>query len=84
MYLTLWAELKRRVHKRGPRTLDGLERFCKKEWSQIPFSVILQPYYVLQEKTLCCFIGRGGLYKVLNAGGAIIVAHTVLLNMIIS
>ena len=37
--LNLWAELKRRVHKRGPRTLDDLETFCKEEWSQIPFSV---------------------------------------------
>ena len=37
--LKLWAELKRRVHKRGPRTVEDLERFCKEEWSRIPFSV---------------------------------------------
>ena len=36
--LTLWSELKRRAHKRGPSTLDDLERFYKEEWSQIPFS----------------------------------------------
>ena len=37
--VNLWAELKRRVHKRGPRTLGDLERFCKEEWSQLPFFV---------------------------------------------
>ena len=35
----LWTELKRRMQKRGPQTLDDLERFCKEKWSQIPFSV---------------------------------------------
>ena len=35
--LNLWAELNRTVG--GPRTLDDLERLCKEEWSQIPFSV---------------------------------------------
>ena len=29
----LWGELKRRVQKRGLRTLDDLERSCKKEWA---------------------------------------------------
>ncbi|KAI4877546.1 hypothetical protein NFI96_019012 [Prochilodus magdalenae] len=35
----LWGELKRRVQRRGPRSLDDLERMCKEEWSKIPLSV---------------------------------------------
>uniref|UniRef100_A0AAR2LDN2 Tc1-like transposase DDE domain-containing protein n=1 Tax=Pygocentrus nattereri TaxID=42514 RepID=A0AAR2LDN2_PYGNA len=35
----LWGELKRRVQRRGPRSLDDLERLCKEEWSKIPLSV---------------------------------------------
>ena len=37
---------------------------------------------MLWEKTLCCFIGKGRLYKVLNAGVPIIVAHIVFVNEI--
>ena len=68
--LNLWAELKRRVHKRGPR-------------SSIPFSVF---YNLIRcyRRRLCCFIGKGRLYKVLNAEVPIIVAHMVLLKIIIS
>ena len=55
--LNLWAELKRRVHNRGPRTPDDLGRFCK-EWSQISFSVF---YNLIRcyRRSLCCFIGKG-------------------------
>ena len=28
----LWADLKRRVHTRGPQTLDDLERLCEEEF----------------------------------------------------
>ena len=28
-----------RMHKRGPRTLDDMERFREEEWSQIPFFI---------------------------------------------
>ena len=35
---------------------------------------------MLWEKTPCCFIGKGRLYKVLNAGVPIIVAHMVLVK----
>ncbi|KAI4897416.1 hypothetical protein NFI96_029505 [Prochilodus magdalenae] len=34
----LWGELKRRVQRRGPRSLDDLERLCKEEWLKIPLS----------------------------------------------
>ena len=37
--LNMWAELQRRVHKRGLRTLDDLERFCKEEWSPMLVSL---------------------------------------------
>ena len=33
----LWGELKRRGHKRGLRTLGGLERFCKEERTECCF-----------------------------------------------
>ena len=34
----LWGDLKRAVHKRCPRNLTDLERFCKEEWDKIPIS----------------------------------------------
>ena len=80
--LNLWAELKRRVHRRGHRTLDDLERFCKEEWSPIPFSVFYNLVWCCRRR-LRCFIGKGRLYKVLNAGVPMIVAHKVLLKIII-
>ncbi len=32
----LWRELKLRVFKRPPRSLNDLERICKEEWTKIP------------------------------------------------
>ena len=54
--LNLWAELKKRVQKRGSRAL-----ICKGEWSQFPFFVFynLIKFY---ERRLCCFFGKGRLY----------------------
>ena len=66
------------MYKRGPRTLDDLERFCKEEWSQIPFSV----FYNLIRYYGSCFIGKGRLYKVLFAGVPIIGQHMVLIKNI--
>lgn len=34
----LWGDLKRAVHKRCPRNLSDLERFCKEEWANIATS----------------------------------------------
>ncbi len=31
----LWGDLKRAVHRRCPRNLTDLERFCKEEWANI-------------------------------------------------
>ena len=74
--LNLWGELKRTQ----ARTCRMIWRFCKEEWSQIPFSVFcnLVRFYGIH------FIGKGRLCKVLNAGVPIIVAHVVLLKIIIS
>ena len=79
--LNLWVELKKRVQDRG---LWMMERFCKVEWSQIPFSVFCNLIRCYWHLILCCFIGKGSMYKVLNAGVPIIVAHMVLLKIIIS
>ena len=38
--LNMWADLKRRVHKRGPGTLEDLERFCL-ERGMVSDSVLL-------------------------------------------
>ena len=61
--LNLWAELKRRVHKREPRILDDLERFCEEEWSLIPFFV----FYILIRcygRSLCAvLLAKGGCTK---------------------
>ena len=32
----LWRELKVRVAKRQPRTLNDLEKICEEEWDKIP------------------------------------------------
>uniref|UniRef100_A0AAR2K5L3 Tc1-like transposase DDE domain-containing protein n=1 Tax=Pygocentrus nattereri TaxID=42514 RepID=A0AAR2K5L3_PYGNA len=34
----LWGDLKRAVHRRCPRNLSDLERFCKEEWANIATS----------------------------------------------
>ena len=41
--------------------------FCKEEWSQIPFSVFSNLIWCYR-KRLCCFIGKGRLYKLLWKG----------------
>ena len=79
--LNLWAELKRRVHKRGPRYQDDLERLCKEEWSQTPFLYSTTLFDAMGEQ-LCCFIGRGRLYKVLHVRVPIIVTDVVLLKFL--
>ena len=55
----LWTELKRRMQKRGPQTLDDLERFCKEERSQIPFSVF---YNLIRcyGRRLSAVVAKGG------------------------
>ena len=35
----MWSELKRAVHKRKPKDMKDLERFCMEEWSKIPPNV---------------------------------------------
>ena len=61
--LTLWAELKRRVHKRGPGTLDDLERFCKEEWSQILFSVFYNLIRCYGRRLCAVLLAKGGCTK---------------------
>ena len=71
-----WAEEERAQER--PRNRDDLKRFCKGEWFQVPFSVFYNLIRCYRRRP-CCFIGKGKLYKVLNAGVPIIVAHMVLL-----
>ena len=75
--LTMWAELKRRVQKRGPRT--DLERFCNEEWFQVPFSVFYNLIRCYRRRLHAVLLGR--LYKVLNSGVQIIVPHLVKISM---
>lgn len=49
-----WSELRRRVHKRGPRALEDLERLCE---SEIRYSV----YSFIKR-----YAGEEELEKVLN------------------
>ena len=35
----MWSELKRAVHKRKPKYMTELERFCIEEWSKISQNV---------------------------------------------
>src|SRR4029434_3472705 len=35
----VWDELKRSVHKRRPRNLKDMKRYCMEEWPQIPCHV---------------------------------------------
>lgn len=41
---------------------------------------IVQHYKMLKEKTQCCFIGKGMLYKLLNTGVAIVVPQSFVKN----
>uniref|UniRef100_A0AAY5K1E7 XPA C-terminal domain-containing protein n=1 Tax=Esox lucius TaxID=8010 RepID=A0AAY5K1E7_ESOLU len=46
----LWGDLKRAVHRRCPRNLTDLERFCKEEWANIATSrcaMLIDSYPVL-------------------------------------
>ena len=77
---TLWDELKWRMHKTGPRTLNDQEKFYKDEWSQIPCSVFSNLIRCYRRRLSA---GKGRLDKVLNAGVPISVAHVVLLYIYI-
>ena len=68
--LNLWAELKRRVNKRGSVILDDLERFCLGMVSDLYSTTLLD---VTGKRLHACFIGKGRLYKVKNSGVTIIV-----------
>ena len=59
----LWGELKRRVHKRGPRTLDDLERLCKEEWSKIPLSVFSNLVKCYRRRLRAVLLAKGGCTK---------------------
>ena len=73
----LWGELNRRVQKRGPRSLDDLERLCKEEWSKIPLSVSSHLVKHHRRRLGAVLLAKGGLYKVLTPGMLIIVAHMI-------
>lgn len=59
----LWGELKRRVHKRGPRILDDLERFFKEEWSKIPLSVFFNLVKCYRRRLSAVLLAKGGCTK---------------------
>ena len=59
----LWGELKRRVHERGPRTLDDLERLCKEEWSKIPLSVFSNLVKCYRRRLSAVLLAKGGCTK---------------------
>ena len=59
----LWGELKRRVHERGPRTLDDLERLCKEEWSKIPLSVCSNLVKCYRRRLSAVLLAKGGCTK---------------------
>ena len=71
------------MHKKGSRSLDGLERIYKEEWPQIPFSVLYNLIRCYRRSAvifnmhnvMCCFIGKGRMYKVLNVGVPIILGQ---------
>ena len=71
--LNLWSKLKRRVHKRGPR--NDLEKFCEEDFSV--FYDLIRSY---GRRLRAVIFDKRRLYKVLNAGVPIIVAHVILLS----
>ena len=80
--LKLWAELKRIECTREDIGLP--DDLGKTGMVSVSFVCILQPYLMLRKNTQCCYNGKGRLYKLLNAGVPIIVAHMVLLKIMIS
>ncbi|KAI5615347.1 calmodulin-regulated spectrin-associated protein 2-like isoform X4, partial [Silurus asotus] len=63
----VWGELKRRVRKRGPRTLDDLERLCKKEWSKIPLSVFSNLVKCYRRRLSAVLLAKGAMIKRSNS-----------------
>ncbi len=61
----LWQELKKRVHKRNPSSLDDLGTICMEEWKKIPFEVC-QNLKELQKKIGGSFGCKGPCHKVLT------------------
>ena len=59
----LWGELKRRVQRRGPRSLDDLERFCKEEWLKIPLSVFSHLVKHYRRRLGAVLLAKGGCTK---------------------
>lgn len=70
----LWGELKRRVHMRGPGTLNDLERFCKEQWSQMVCSVFCKLIKCCRKKPST---DKGTLFNILNTGVPIIVEQMI-------
>ena len=66
----LWGELKRRVQKRGPRSLDDLERLCNEEWSKIPLSVFSHLVKHYRRRLCAVFLAKGGVVQSINIRGA--------------
>ena len=62
--LTKTCGLKRRGHRRGPITLDDVDKLCKEEWSQILFFVFhnLITVYVTGEDC-ALLLAKGGHTK---------------------
>ena len=59
----LWFQLKRAVHKRRPKDIKDLERFCMEEWSKIPpnvFSNLIKHY---RKRLSAVILARGGCTK---------------------
>lgn len=59
----LWGELKRRVQRRRPRSLDELERFCKEEWLNIPLSVFSHLVKHYRRRLGAVLLAKGGCTK---------------------
>lgn len=78
----LWSELKRRVQRRGPRSLDDLEILCKEEWSKIPLSVFSNLVKHYKRRLGAVLLAKGGCTKHNIRGANNCGTHDLMLNNI--
>lgn len=55
----VWGDLKRAVHRRCPRNLTHLERFCKEEWGNISMSRFAMLIYSCPKRLSALIKPRG-------------------------
>ena len=56
----MWSELKRAVHKRKPKNMTDLERFCIKKWSKILPNVFPKLIKHYRNRLSAVILARGG------------------------